>query len=213
MVCPMCEGEFEPLKVRGVGGDIRQVKRCAQCGGFWFDKNADENLSVDSVMEVDTPQPNYSLQNVTMSCPVDKTLLEQSEHEAGPTGFRRWTCADCKGTFYPRGQLALFAHWINDQDLPTLGLSSRTQAAVAVMLSVLGAVLTFASFNTQGFQAAVAGPLPDSGPNVLTLILIVMAYIAGTVLAVLGRRAPIIFMGWSVITICLLGFFVIIFGP
>ncbi len=213
MNCPMCDGKFEPLKVLGLGGEVRQARRCAECNGFWFDAHQDEGLSAESVAEVDTPQPNYSLQNVTLSCPTDKTLLEQSEHEAGPTGFKVWSCPDCKGMFYPRGQLALFSHWIADQGMPTLALYSRTQAALAVMLTVLGGILTFASINSQGFQAAVADPLPTDGPNVLTLVLIAAAYIAGTVLAVLGRRAPIIFMGWSVIAICLFGFFVIIFGP
>lgn len=212
MNCPMCEGGFESVSIRSVGGTTRQVRRCAQCSGFWFDARGDEGLDPAAVADLDVPQPNYSLRHLTLTCPTDETLLEQSDHEAGPTGFKVWTCPDCHGVFYPRGQLALFYKWANTQGMPTL-VAPRSQAALAVMLTVLGGILTFASVNTQGFQAAVAEPLPTGGPNILTLVLIALAYISGTVLAVLGRRLPIILMGWSVITICLFGFFVIIFGP
>lgn len=212
MNCPMCEGNFESVSIRAAGGGTHQGRRCAQCSGFWFDAAADEGLLPEAVADIDIPQPNYSLRHMSLACPVDETLLEQSEHEAGPTGLKVWTCPDCHGTFYPRGQLALFYKWAAMQGLPTL-VAPRARAALAVMLTVLGGILTFASVNTQGFQAAVAEPLPTSGPNILTLILIALAYISGTVLAVLGRRLPIILMGWSVITICLFGFFVIIFGP
>jgi len=208
----MCEGGFESIGIRVVGGTTRQAKRCAQCSGFWFDAGGDEGLLPEMVADLDIPQPNYSLRHMTLSCPVDETLLEQSDHEAGPTGFKVWACPDCHGVFYPRGQLALFYKWAATQGMPTL-VGSRSQAALAVMLTALGGVLTFASINSQGFQAAVAEPLPTSSPNILTLVLIALAYISGTVLAVLGRRLPIILMGWSVITICLFGFFVIIFGP
>lgn len=212
MNCPMCEGGFESVSIRGVGGSNRQTKRCGQCSGFWFDVHGDENLAPDAVADIDVPQPNYSLRHMTLTCPVDETLLEQSDHEAGPTGFKVWMCPDCRGVFYPRGQLALFYKWAGGQGLPTL-VAPRSQAALAVMLTVLGGIMTFASVNSQGFQAAVSEPLPTSGPNILTLVLIALAYISGTVLAVLGRRLPVILMGWSVITICLFGFFVIIFGP
>jgi Zn-finger nucleic acid-binding protein len=212
MNCPLCEGVFEPIAIRKADGSSRQAKRCSQCSGFWFDVQGDEGLAPDSVADLDIPQPNYSLRHMTLTCPVDETLLEQSEHEAGPTGLKIWTCPDCRGVFYPRGQLALFYQWAAAQGMPTL-VGPRSQAALAVMLTVLGGILTFASANSQGFQAAVAEPLPTGGPNILTLVLIALAYISGTVLAVLGRRLPIILMGWSVITICLFGFFVIIFGP
>lgn len=198
--------------IRAIGGQSRQVKRCTQCSGFWFDAHGDEGLAPEAVADIDVPQPNYSLRHMMLSCPADETLLEQSDHEAGPTGFKVWMCPDCRGVFYPRGQLALYYSWATSQGMPTL-ISARSQPALAIMLTVLGGVLTFAAVNSQGFQAAVAEPLPTSGPNILTLVLIALAYISGTVLAVLGRRLPIILMGWSVITICLFGFFVIIFGP
>lgn len=214
MKCPLCGSEFEPVSIRSLSGSVRRTRRCSQCGGFWFDQGNDEGLSATSVAEVDSPQPNYSLQNLNLLCPSDQTVLEQSDHDAGPTGFKMWSCPDCKGAFYPRGQLALFVDWVAEHGgAVTFGLYSRTQAALAVMLTVLGGVLTVAAASSRGFQAASAEPLPTSGPNILTLVLIAAAYIAGTVLAVLGRRLPIIFMGWSVIAICLFGFFVIIFGP
>lgn len=214
MKCPLCEGEFEPVSLRSTSGDIRRARRCSQCNGFWLDHGGDEGLSPASVTEVDTAQPNYSLQSLSLLCPQDRTLLEQSEHDAGPTGFKMWSCSDCKGTFYPRGQLALSAEWMAEHGgAATIGLYSRSQAALAVMLIVMGGILSIAAFNSGGFQAAVAEPLPTSGPNILTLVLIGAAYVSGTVLAVLGRRLPIIFMGWGVIAICVFGFFVIILGP
>lgn len=214
MKCPLCEGEFEPVSIRSLGGDVRRARRCGQCGGFWFDSNADEGLSATAVAELDQAQPNYSLQSLNLLCPSDQTLLEQSEHDAGPTGFKMWSCPDCRGTFYPRGQLALFNNWVAENGSgATFGLYSRSQAALAAMLTVAGGILTVAAASSEGFQAAAAEPLPTGGPNILTLVLIAAAYIAGTVLAVLGRRLPIMLMGWSVIAICLFGFFVIIFGP
>jgi len=214
MKCPLCEGGFEPVSIRATTGEMRRARRCSACGGFWFDRGTDEGLAVDAVAELDSPQPNYSLQSLNLICPTDQTLLNQSDHEAGPTGFKVWTCPDCQSAFYPRGQLALFTNWMSEQGgATTLGLYSRSQAALAVMLTVLGTIMSLAAVKSEGFQAASAEPLPTGGPSVLTLVLLIAAYIAGTVLAVLGRRMPIIFMGWSVIAICLFGFFVIIFGP
>jgi hypothetical protein len=63
------------------------------------------------------------------------------------------------------------------------------------------------------YQAASTQTLPSTGPNVLTLLLLAVTYLAGTILAVLGRKLPVILLGWGVIAICLVGFSVIIFGP
>lgn len=217
--CPLCEGEFDPISLRVTSGEVRRARRCSQCGGFWFDRDLDMPLSAEAVAEVDSPNPNYSLQSLNLLCPDDQTVLEQSEHDAGPNGFKMWSCPDCKGAFYPRGQLALYVQWLSEQGGNSVGgFPIRTQAALAVMMTALGGVLSVMAFQSMagqgaGFLAASAEPLPTAGPNILTLVLLALAYLAGTVLAVLGRRVPIIFMGWGVIAICLFGFFVIIFGP
>ena len=63
------------------------------------------------------------------------------------------------------------------------------------------------------FAASTSSPLPNTGPNIITLVFLSIAYISGTVLAVLGRKLPVIIVGWSVIAACMLGFIVVIFGP
>ncbi len=216
MKCPSCEEDYEKISLRAAGGEIRQTRRCPKCGSFWFERGSDQELSLDSVTEVDSPQPNYSLQTYSLICPNDQTLLEQSENDSGPNGLKVWNCADCRGKFYPRGQLALYSQWLSEHS-PTkmTGYFSRTQAALTLTMISVGAMLTLSAATKQGilFEAASADPLPTASPNVLTLVLLALTYVAGTILAVLGRKIPIIFMGWGVIAICLFGFFVIIFGP
>jgi hypothetical protein len=79
-----------------------------------------------------------------------------------------------------------------------LGGLTRSQAATGV-LSLGGLfVLIMASLSNLDYQAASAQTLPSTGPNLLTLLLLAVTYLAGTILAVLGRKLPIILLGWVV---------------
>lgn len=217
MRCPQCGGDFDVLALRAQDGGTVPGKRCSQCKGFWFERFPTAQLSSDSVARYDTPQPNYSLKNLDMICPNDGTLLQAIEHDDLPNGGKYWNCGDCEGTFFPRGQLALITNWKAAQtvDLQNAGLPVRTQAALATFLIALGGVLVLVSTVKTNFTNLAATEntvLPTTGPNIFALILIALAYLAGTVLAVLGRKLPIIITGWAVIVICLLGFSVIIFS-
>ncbi len=217
MKCSYCGGDFEAIELRTQNGGTATSYHCTQCGGFWFERASGEQLDADALHRYDTPQFNYSLKAFNMVCPVDGTILEEDDSR-GPAGGRSWACPDCRGIFYPRGQLALFTDyqakhiWVHK---PTAGLVGRTQAAVA--LSLVGGllVLTLGTLSRTNVSLSAAGatPLPTSGPSILTLVLLALTYLAGTVLAVLGRRLPIIIMGWGVIIVCLFGFSVLIFGP
>lgn len=218
MKCPYCGGEFEAVDLRTVGGGVSNVNHCTQCGGFWFDKLPDESFSPESVAQYDSPQPNYTLKAFNMSCPNDKTILEESNRTDGPAGSRWWFCNDCRGVFYPKGQLALMTQFHNRPGVAApakAGMGARTQAAVAISLVFGLVVLTLGTLSRSNLSLQAAGtqPLPTAGPNIITLVLLALTYLAGTVLAVLGRRLPMIIMGWSVIVICLVGFSVLIFGP
>jgi Zn-finger nucleic acid-binding protein len=214
MHCPLCDGDLEPLKLQSNDGELRQSRRCNRCGGFWFEKDMDNDLSGESVGDYDTAQPNYSLQSSNLSCPTDQTLLDQSEADVQPTGLKIWSCPECSGTFYPRGQLALATDWQAEQSKErSLGVYSRSRAALAVALVVLGVSAASAVF-TGNYQAVTAtSTLPMASPNTLILVLLAVTYLAGTTLAVLGRKTSIILMGWAVIVVCLFSFAVIIFSP
>lgn len=217
MKCPLCDGDQEPIELRSISGRIVNSKHCLQCGGFWFPRPMSERLEPQSVAVYDVQQPNYSLKSDDLMCPIDRTLLERTEDLELPNGAKLWHCPDCEGAFYPRGQLALMTAWLaaHDGTKHPDGLRARARGAVGVSLSIVLIVLTFATVQHTSltFQAADGSPLPTSGPNVLTLILLAMAYLAGTVLAVLGRRLAMIMLGWGVISICLFGFAIVIFGP
>jgi hypothetical protein len=216
MQCPQCHGDYEPLDLHSISGALVKVKRCNQCGGFWFPKPIKEHFQAESVAQYDRPVPNYSLRNLDLICPNDQTVMSQIEDDGGPSGAKRWSCPDCDGTFFPKGQLALFSQ----EDLRVAGSSGkiglgRAQAAGAVSLSVLLVIAILGAVGKVNptYLAADNNPLPTSGPNVFTLILLALTYLAGTVLAVLGRRLVLIMIGWGVIIVCLVGFAVIIFGP
>ncbi len=219
MKCPLCEGEFDTVTLKTAGGKLVEAHRCQVCGGFWLEREPDERLTPESVGRYDTPQSNYSLKAFNLICPNDQTLLREADREDAPAGLRFWECPDCRGTFFTRGQLSLLTEWQDRRRKasPTAPVSVRGQAALASLLSfVLVASVVAASTRvvSNGLDAAVAtATLPSSGPNVLTLVLLGLTYIAGTILAVLGRRLPLILLGWGVIILCLLGFAVIIFGP
>lgn len=217
MKCPYCGGEFEAIDLRTTDGGVSNVNHCTQCGGFWFESEPTATFLPESVGQYDTAQPNYSLKTFNMMCPIDQTILEEQDNHT-PSNGRSWHCNDCRGVFYPRGQLALMSHRqtkAGDSAPPTPGLAGRTQAAVSLSLLGVLAIGVLAVFSRSNLtlSAASATPLPTSGPNILTLVLLALTYLAGTILAVLGRRLPIIIMGWGVILVCLFGFSVLIFGP
>lgn len=201
---------MEPVSLRDSAGDPVEARRCTQCGGFWFEQEQDEDLSTESVLDYDTATPNYSMKTYNLVCPSDQTLLNQSERDAIPTGLNIWSCPDCSGTFYPKGQLALATNWRNEQAKQRgLAIYSRSRMAVAIILLVIGGF--FVAFTSQSYLAA-GQTLPTEGPDILMLVLIAVSYLAGTVLAVLGRKLPIIFLGWGVIIFCIFGFSVLIFA-
>lgn len=216
MKCPSCDGDFDTVDFRSVAARTVPAFQCTQCGGFWFERALSEPLQAESVALYDAPQPNYSLKNSDMFCPVDESMLTEADHNDGPAGLRTWECHDCGGVFFPKGQLALLTNF-QAQSLtgPHPAVIARKQAASAVALSALLLVGILGSLNKYNFQysAATTSPLPTAGPSVITLVLLAMAYIAGTVLAVLGRKLPIIIVGWLVIVVCMFGFAVVIFGP
>ncbi len=215
MRCPMCGGDFEDLPLRTATGDTITGFRCTQCGGFWFENAPSDNLLPESVEQFDAPQPNFSLKSFNFICPIDRSVMSEDETRQSGQG-RQWHCNDCGGVFFPRGQLSLS---VRDQDQenikPTRPMAARTQTTMALGLSFLLIVSTLATLNRHSLSLSALGtsPLPTSSPNILTLLLLALAYIAGTVLAVLGRRLPIIMLGWGVIVVCLVGFSVLIFGP
>jgi len=221
MKCPMCGGDFEAVNLKTVGGSGTMAKHCNQCGGFWFEREPTEFLSIDSISQVDVPTPNYSLKNADLVCANDNSLLVGVEHDDLPAGTQYWKCPDCDGTFYPKGQLALITHWQHDihgEHIAGL-VANRSRTTIAVfLLVVLGivgnaAVRVAFSGASPTLSAASDQVLPTTGPNILTLLLLGITYLAGTVLAVLGRKIPIVLVGWAVIIICLIGFSIIIFGP
>ncbi|MEX0594636.1 MAG: hypothetical protein WD157_00865 [Patescibacteria group bacterium] len=216
MKCPLCNGDYDQVDLLTTGGSLVEAKKCIQCGGFWFPKPFTSQLDPKSVAQHDTPSPNYSAKSYDLMCALDGTLLAPAEHDVSPHSGQYWTCPDCDGMFFPRGQLALHQQWLSSQQTAVTAQSpgfGRAKATTAVLSMFVLSAAILASVSKVDLQAAQVQALPNSGPNVLTLMLLAVTYIAGTVLAVLGRRLPIIFMGWGVIIICLFGFSVIIFGP
>ena len=217
MKCPMCGGDFDNVNLKTVGGSGTWVKHCNQCGGFWFEREPTEYLSLDSINKVDVPTPNYSLKQMDLVCSNDNSLLVNVERDDLPAGTQYWRCPDCEGTFYPKGQLALMTqhnHDIHGEHIAGL-VSVRSRTALAGVLVFIGAALIIAT-GQKGqidLNAITDQVLPTSGPNILTLLLLGITYLAGTILAVLGRKVPIVLVGWSVIIVCLVAFSIIIFGP
>ena len=215
--CPMCGGDFENVNLKTVGGSGTWAKHCNQCGGFWFEREPTEFLSVNSIGKVDVPTPNYSLKNIDLVCANDNSLLVGVERDDLPAGTQYWRCPDCDGTFYPKGQLALVTHWQHDVHGDQIAglVSARSRATLAGVLVFVGTamMMVVAQETDPNLSAASEQVLPTGGPNILTLLLLGITYLAGTILAVLGRKVPIVLVGWSVIIVCLVGFSVIIFGP
>ena len=217
MKCPMCGGDFDNVSLKTVGGSGTWAKHCNQCGGFWFEREPTEFLSLDSINKVDVPTPNYSWNQMDLVCSNDNSLLASVERDDLPAGTQYWKCPDCEGAFYPKGQLALMTHHNHDihgEHIAGL-VSARSRTTLAILLVVIGAVMmNFVANKTTTVLIATSDQvLPSSGPNILTLLLLGITYLAGTILAVLGRKVPIVLVGWCVIIVCLVGFSVIIFGP
>ena len=215
MKCPLCNGDYEKIHIKAVDGSSVEAMKCLHCSGIWFSRPLKGNLDQDSIADHDSPAPNYSTKSSDFTCPADGTLLQAAEHDVSPHSGQYWSCPDCDGMFFPRGQLALHQRWLRDQQGTDAHRStfSRARASTAVLSVFILVVAILAALSRVDLQAAQTQALPNTGPNVLTLIMLAVTYLAGTILAVLGRRLPIIFTGWAVIVICLFGFSVIIFGP
>lgn len=213
MKCPQCSGDFETINLRTISGGLLSTRRCVQCGGFWFAREIGEQFIKDSVEAVDVPILNYSLRNLDLICPNDKTLLAQMD-DAIAEKVNYWSCEDCGGMFFPRGQLALYvAHREKLYGSEKPGNIGRAQAAGAISLVFLLIVIVGGSLNKIQYTATADQVLPTSGPNLMTLVILALAYLAGTVLAILSRRVSLLLVGWSVILLSLFGFALIIFGP
>src|SRR4029079_5448373 len=118
-----------------------------------------------------------------------------------PAGVQYWKCPDCDGTFYPKGQLALITHWRHSTDSEHIAglVTNRTRTTLGVLLFVVGAISTVMASQKASLSLSAASDqvLPSTGPNILTLVLLGVTYLAGTVLAVLGRRVSIVLVGWA----------------
>src|SRR3989344_4917481 len=143
MKCPMCGGDFDNVSLKTVGGSGTWAKHCNQCGGFWFEREPTEFLSIDSINRVDVPTPIYSLKQLDLVCSNDNSLLESVERDDLPAGTQYWKCPDCEGAFYPKGQLALMTHHNHDihgEHIAGL-VSARSRSTLAILLVVIGAFM------------------------------------------------------------------------
>ena len=214
MRCPLCNGDYNKIQLRTKERVAVEAKQCDQCSGIWFSRPLNAVLEPETIAKYDTPSPNYSTKSFDLTCSLDGTLLVSAEHDVSPHSGQYWTCPDCDGMFFPKGQLALHQQWLASQQKALHQPAfSRVKITMGTMFIFVLTIAVFASLSKVDLQAAQLQALPNTGPNILALVLLAGTYIAGTVLAVLGRRLPVIFMGWSVIVICLFGFSIIIFGP
>lgn len=207
---------MEAVNLRSTSGKLVTAKRCTSCGGFWLPKGMPPYLNSTQVHEYDVSHPSFTLKAFDMVCPNDQSLMLEDENADLPNGMRVWHCHDCGSAFFPKGQLGYYCDWQDGllKESHSSGIN-RTQGAVTVLSILFLAIMVMASLNkvSVNYQAAVDQTLPTAGPNIYSLVFLALAYIAGTILAVLGRKLPLIIIGWGVISICILGFSVIIFGP
>jgi len=217
MRCPNCQADLGRTILRGERGSLK-AERCQQCGSFWFAKDGYRFVPYQEAKKVDAKAPSMGMKEQNFACPLDGELMEQWHSDDDDEWVRYWTCDKCGGSFFPPGQLLAIAKQ-RDKDQSLLayrvGLSRRTQFTTALSLLIAGAAFFTAALraNEAALLAESSNPLPNVGPNLPTLILLAVTYLAGTVLAVLGKKLPIVLMGWGVIAVCLIGFVVVIFGP
>jgi|GEM_PF-1410155 len=217
MKCPMCGGDFTSVVLKTSSAESVLARQCGQCAGIWLEREPSEPLSGESVREFDTAAANYSLAHHDLVCPLDNSLLSEVDSDDLPAGIRYWHCTDCSGSFYPKGQLAAISKHQNHSTAHQVA-AGRTQVTIASVLVVGLIVLVNASWRQMEgdlltLEASTDQVLPGGSLSFLTLILLVACYLAGTALAVMGRRTSLVAMGWGVIAICLAGFFVVVLGP
>ncbi len=191
MKCPLCDSDFEPIEFRLSRTNTVHAKRCLQCAGWWFPRALPEYLDAAAIRQYESPQPSYSLKAFDLLCPSDQTLLTQSDSDIAPNGAKSWHCPECAGEFFPKGQLALLAEWKGARtpaEKHEVGFG-RVKVAGALSLTTVLGIAVLSSINRTGLtlSAAETSVLPTSGPNIFTLILLSLTYIAGTILAVLSR--------------------------
>ncbi len=109
MFCPECNHQLSPITVP-TRGNALVLDYCGQCGGIWTDHaetNFFESTDLATVEAILPKNPTKEL-NGTLTCPHDKTLLEQMEHESVPMGVTVRHCPTCGGNWFPSGELKKF---------------------------------------------------------------------------------------------------------
>ena len=106
MECPKCQAHMEVVRF-----DDTDVDRCVRCGGLWFDRLEDEELSRrDGAEAVDSgPAWQGAMHNEQgkVLCPVDGTLMVRMMYGARPQ-IRVESCPTCHGTFFDAGEFTDF---------------------------------------------------------------------------------------------------------
>lgn len=215
MRCVNCQGELGSISFQTVGGARLKAKRCLSCGGFWFINGQLQEVSLSAAHQVDNHSPSYALQEHNFICENDRTLMNRVSVAGNPVDSHFWRCSECAAVFVPRGQLAALTDIYHSKRLenqPTAHVG-RAQLTEAVLLVGLGVFLATKGWQRNAGLLASGDTLPSQGPVLLPLVLLSVTYLSGVILAILGRKLPLILMGWGVIAVCILGFIVLATGP
>lgn len=209
MICPNCGGDTEEIYIIDEHKDSFEIDRCSHCGGIWLDRGEMDRVPQDRAEEVDQPGGgSEEVDLLGLNCPHCFVPLEQFRHpKLGDITL--WRCPDCHGFWLRRGQLAQYCKvkrpsQVNQPD--ALGTLTRRDRVLVTFSSLLliamlaGFILGLRTGNLQ-LAADVLRQQNADVPLIWVIILILdlVIFAGGLILALFRAHKLIRLMGWSLV--------------
>jgi Zn-finger nucleic acid-binding protein len=114
MICPVDKIEMRRVKIISNYGLPIVLDQCERCGGIWFDEaelfraKQGEAEKIELLLNTDILKSPTIIENSTLTCPRDRTVLYQFTDKYFPKDIILERCPTCKGIWLNRGQFTKY---------------------------------------------------------------------------------------------------------
>ncbi len=123
MICPNDRTEMHQVKIASHYGQLIDLEQCDKCGGIWFDESElfrakqGEAEKID-VLNIDILRNSSSIENSTVLCPRDQTVLHRFTDKYFPQDIILERCQRCNGIWLNRGVFTKYQKFRQELNRP-----------------------------------------------------------------------------------------------
>jgi Zn-finger nucleic acid-binding protein len=124
MICPADKTEMHRVKIISNYGLPIVLDQCERCGGIWFDESElfrakqGEAEKIELLLNTDILKSPTIIENSTLTCPRDQTVLYQFTDKYFPKDIILERCPTCKGIWLNRGQFTKYQRFRRERKSP-----------------------------------------------------------------------------------------------